>query len=150
MEILSLLRTIGALGLVLGMLAGALWAVRRYDIKLPGRVTSGSRRRIEMVERLSIDAKRSVALIRRDNAEHLILIAPDGHLTIETGIVRPDPVIEEPAAPARAAAVTTVGAPAAPVPVPSAPNDNLVDVRQGFGMLVEQARARLKVAGARA
>jgi len=137
MDILSLLRTIGALGLVLGMLAGALWVVRRYDLKLPGRVTSTNRRRIEMVERLSIDAKRSVALIRRDNAEHLILISPDGHLTIETGIVRPEPVVAEPA----------------PVAVPTvldAPNDNRVDVRQGFGMLVEQARARLKVAAARA
>jgi flagellar biogenesis protein FliO len=41
MDILSMMRTFGALGVVLGMLAGALWVVRRYDIKLPGRV-SGS------------------------------------------------------------------------------------------------------------
>ena len=89
MELLPLLRTLGALGLVLGLLAGALWAVRRYDLKLPGRVTAARRQRIQLVERLAVDAKRSIALIRRDGCEHLILIGPDGDLVIETGIVAP-------------------------------------------------------------
>lgn len=84
-----MLRTLGALGLVLGMLATALWVVRRYDLKLPGRVTGGGRKRVELVERLAVDAKRSVALIRRDGCEHLILIGPEGHATIETGITPP-------------------------------------------------------------
>jgi flagellar biogenesis protein FliO len=86
MDAYSLLRTLGSLGMVLGLLAGALWVVRRYDIKLPGRVGTTHRKRVELVERLSLDAKRSVALIRRDGAEHLILISPDGHAVIESGI----------------------------------------------------------------
>lgn len=95
-----MLRTLGALGLVLGMLATALWVVRRYDLKLPGRVTGGGRKRVELVERLAVDAKRSVALIRRDGCEHLILIGPEGHATIETGITPPPaPVAEAAAAP---------------------------------------------------
>lgn len=90
MDAFALLRTLGALGLVLGLLAGALWAVRRFDLRLPGRTGgAGRRRRVELVERLVIDAKRSVALIRRDGCEHLILIGPDGHATIETGITPP-------------------------------------------------------------
>lgn len=90
MDAFALLRTLGALALVLGLLAGALWAVRRFDLRLPGRAAGGSRRRrVELVERLVIDAKRSVALIRRDGCEHLILIGPDGHATIETGITAP-------------------------------------------------------------
>ena len=89
MDILSMFRTVGALGLVLGMLAAALWAVKRYDIKLPGRVSTGSRKRVEVVERLALDAKRSVALIRRDGREHLVLIGPDGSTTLETGIIAP-------------------------------------------------------------
>jgi len=92
MDILSMIRTVGALGVVLGMLAGALWVVRRYDIKLPGRVSGSARKRVELVERLAVDAKRSVALIRRDGCEHLILIGPEGHVTLETGIVAPEPV----------------------------------------------------------
>ncbi|WP_237709224.1 FliO/MopB family protein [Sphingomonas elodea] len=95
-----MLRTLGALSLVLGMLATALWVVRRYDLKLPGRVTGGGRKRVELVERLAVDAKRSVALIRRDGCEHLILIGPEGHATIETGITPPAaPVVETAAAP---------------------------------------------------
>lgn len=98
-----MLRTLGALGLVLGMLATALWVVRRYDLKLPGRITGGGgRRRIELVERLMVDGKRSVALIRRDGFEHLILIGPEGHVTLETGITAPpaSPAPEQ-SAPAR-------------------------------------------------
>lgn len=90
-----MLRTMGALGLVLGMLATALWVVRRYDLKLPGRVTGGARKRVELVERLAVDAKRSVALIRRDGCEHLIFIGPEGHATIETGITPPSPPVVE-------------------------------------------------------
>lgn len=95
-----MLRTLGALGMVLGMLAGALWAVRRYDIKLPGRVGASGRKRVELVERLAVDAKRSVALIRRDGCEHLVLIGPDGHAVLETGIVAPPRPVEAPEAPA--------------------------------------------------
>ncbi len=95
-----MLRTMGALGLVLGMLATALWVVRRYDLKLPGRVAGGGRKRVELVERLAVDAKRSVALIRRDGCEHLIFIGPEGHATIETGIVAPVQPVVEAAAPA--------------------------------------------------
>ncbi len=99
-----MLRTLGALGLVLGMLATALWIVRRYDLKLPGRVTGGGRKRVELVERLAVDAKRSVALIRRDGCEHLIFIGPEGHATIETGIVAPPPPVAEATAAAEGAA----------------------------------------------
>lgn len=99
-----MLRTLGALGLVLGMLATALWVVRRYDLKLPGRVTGGGRKRVELVERLAVDAKRSVALIRRDGCEHLILIGPEGHATIETGITPPPAPVAEAAAEADAPA----------------------------------------------
>jgi flagellar protein FliO/FliZ len=86
MDILSLLRTLGGLGIVLGLLAGGLWVVRRYDIRLPGRIGGGPARRLELVERLTVDAKRSVALIRRDGCEHLIFIDPSGAVVVETGI----------------------------------------------------------------
>ncbi|MFT3977155.1 MAG: flagellar biosynthetic protein FliO, partial [Sphingomonas bacterium] len=63
---------------------------RRYDLQLPGRVSaSGGGRRVELVERLPVDGRRAVALIRRDGVEHLILIGPEGHAMIETGITAP-------------------------------------------------------------
>ncbi|WP_448661360.1 flagellar biosynthetic protein FliO [Sphingomonas sp. CJ20] len=142
MDIFSMLRTLGALGMVLGMLAGALWVVRRYDLKLPGRITSGRGKRVELVERLSVDAKRSVALIRRDGCEHLILLGPEGHAMLETGITAP-PAPEpapKPARPPRTVPrlVPTPAAERAPVPAP------------GFGTLIDftTAAARLTPAPA--
>lgn len=89
MEAYALMRTLGALAIVLGILAGALWIVRRYDIRLPGRTGSGGgTRRLEVVERTSLDGRRSIALLRRDGREHLILLAPEGNLVLETAIVR--------------------------------------------------------------
>jgi flagellar protein FliO/FliZ len=90
MDFLALLRTLGALGVVLGMLAGALWAVHRFDIRLPGGITgAGSTRRLSLIERLPIDGRRSVALIRRDEREHLVLIAPEGVLLLDTHSPQP-------------------------------------------------------------
>ncbi|MDX3885287.1 MAG: flagellar biosynthetic protein FliO [Sphingomonas sp.] len=91
MDFLALLRTLGSLGVVLGLLAGALWAVRRYDLKLPGAFAGGlgpkgDVRRVQIIERLAIDARHSVALIRHDDREHLVMLAPQGPLLIEGGI----------------------------------------------------------------
>lgn len=124
MDALALLRTMGALGIVLGMLAGALWGVRRFDIKLPGRVGAHASRRLAIVERLAIDAKRSVALIRRDAEEHLVLLCPEGVIVIETPVApqtalrRLDP---QRVAPAPATATATAPAPTAPPTPPAAP-----------------------------
>lgn len=85
MTFLALLRMFGALALVLGGLAGALWAVRRFDLRLPGRIGLAPRpeRRLALVERLAVDPRRSLVLVRRDGREHLLLIAPEGHVVVE-------------------------------------------------------------------
>ena len=85
MEAATILRTFGALALVIGMLAGALWLVRRFNIRVPG--AAGGGQRLTVIERAVLDGRRSVALIRRDGREHLLLLAPEGALVIEQGIV---------------------------------------------------------------
>lgn len=88
MDAYALLRTLGALATVLGLLAGALWIVRRYGIRLPGRISSDGTRRLEVIERTMLDGRRSVALLRRDGREHLILLSPEGNALLEAGIVQ--------------------------------------------------------------
>jgi flagellar protein FliO/FliZ len=98
MDILSFLRTIGALGMVLGMLTGGLWLVRRYQLRVPQKWLSGfaglsgqsAPRRLELVERLALDPRRSVVLLRKDGREHMLLIAPEGLLRLETPAGRED------------------------------------------------------------
>lgn len=88
MDPYTLMRTLGALGIVLGLLAGALWIVRRYNIGLPGRMMKGGGNRLEVIERTTLDSRRSVALLRRDGREHLILLSPEGSVMLETSILR--------------------------------------------------------------
>lgn len=89
MEFLALLRMLGALAVVLGLLVGALWVVRRYDLRLPQKWLAGmgdknAPRRLELVERLSLDPRRQIVLIRRDYKEISLLIAPEGVIMLDS------------------------------------------------------------------
>ena len=85
MDLLDLLRTFGALAVVLGLMVGALWALRRWGGGwLPA--ASGQARRLAVVEQLSVDPKRRLVLIRRDSREHLLLLTAEGALVVETNV----------------------------------------------------------------
>ena len=85
-ELLPLARSLGALCLLIGLLAAALWAVRRYGIVLPGMVAERPEKRLALVERLAVDGKRTLLLVRRDNTEHLLVSGPEGVQVIERRI----------------------------------------------------------------
>lgn len=94
MEFLSFLRMIGSLALVLGLLVGALFLVRRYELRLPqawlGRIGgSAAQRRLQLVERLALDPRRSLVLVRRDEREFTLVIAPEGLLLLDGSDARP-------------------------------------------------------------
>lgn len=91
-----MLRTIGALSLVLGLLGGALWIVRRYDIRMraPWLAARSADRRLVLVERLALDGRRAVMLIRCDDREHAVLVAPEGLLTLPATRRAGDPSTE--------------------------------------------------------
>jgi len=151
MDLLSLLRTLGGLGVVLGLLAGALWAVRRYDIKLPGRVGGGAARRLDVVERLAIDGKRSVALIRRDGCEHLVLLDPAGAVVIEGGIGRDlamplDEPLKAHAPVVQPKSFSPAATASEPVPAPSAAEDDIVPFQEALSRIQERAR-RMRASG---
>lgn len=150
MDALALLRMTGALGVVLGLLAGGLWLVRRFDITLPGQIGAGRRRRLELVERLSLDAKRSIALIRRDGQEHLILIGPEGHGIIETAIPPESPQSFADHLPGVPAMPELYRPPvivprADPVPTPApVPATSPAPEPAGFGGWIDRERAALR------
>lgn len=123
-DTLALVRSLGALLTVLGCLAAALWAVRRFNLVLPGTGPAADRR-LAVVERLSLDPRRSLTLLRRDDIEHLVLIAPEGHLVIES----------------RIAGVAVV--PAARTATADAKSPLLARIGTEFGQLVERARQPL-------
>lgn len=87
MDVLDFARYIGALLLVLGLIGFAGLGARRFG--LPGLAKPIATRRLKIVETLMISPRQRLAIIRRDEVEHLVLIGPDGASVIEQNISPP-------------------------------------------------------------
>lgn len=88
MEAGTLVSALATLFLVLLMIVGLGWALRRFGLGM-GRMnrhggTAG--RRLSIVEIAPLDMKRRLVLIRRDEVEHLILLGPQTETVVERGI----------------------------------------------------------------
>ncbi|MBW6525554.1 flagellar biosynthetic protein FliO [Sphingomonas sp. RHCKR7] len=90
MDLIASLRSLGALALVLGLLAAGAWGVRRYApgglrLALPGGAGAAGERRLHLVERLALDQRRALLLVRHDAREHLILLSGDQAVRLDAG-----------------------------------------------------------------
>jgi flagellar protein FliO/FliZ len=74
---------------IIAIMAGAFYLLRRFGA---GALASGSVRgrqpRLAVIDTASVDTRRSLVLIRRDNVEHLIMIGGPTDVVIEPNIVR--------------------------------------------------------------
>ncbi len=86
MGTMSYVQAVLALILVLGLIMGMAWLLRRYGLGEGGRNPMGRKRRLATVESTSVDARHRLVLVRRDNTEHLLMIGPGDSLVIEQGI----------------------------------------------------------------
>ncbi|MFN0044681.1 MAG: FliO/MopB family protein [Alphaproteobacteria bacterium] len=80
------LRFVASLAFVLALIAVAGWAVRRYGFGAYSTRGGKVARRIAIVEQITLDTKRRLVLLRRDDVEHLVLLGTAGDLVIETAI----------------------------------------------------------------
>lgn len=74
---------------VLGLVAVVFWLVRRYSAAGLGRIGRGRVPRLAIIDAMSIDGRRRLVLVRRDNVEHLILIGGPTDVVVEQTIQRP-------------------------------------------------------------
>lgn len=74
-----------ALALVLALILGLAWAVKRFGLggALARNLPSSSERRLSLVEVLTLDARRKLILIKRDDREHLLLLGVNNDIVIE-------------------------------------------------------------------
>ncbi len=130
--------------IVLGLIGAAAWAVRRFGSgRYGGTGQRGRQPRLAVIDHASVDARRRLILIRRDNVEHLLLIGGPTDVVVEPNIVRAMPASREvPVARTPAAAEPLLRTlplpegglsdswplqpePASPVPPPRAQRDTL-------------------------
>ncbi len=90
---------------VLALIGLTAWVVRRFGAnRLGGAGARGRQPRLAVIDAASVDGRRRLVLIRRDNIEHLLMIGGPTDVVIEPNIVRAAAVREAPREPMRPAA----------------------------------------------
>lgn len=101
----TLLNAAFALGIVLVLIVIGLWLLKLVT-NAGDRLARSSDRRLQVLETASVDGKRKVMIIRRDNVEHVIMTGGPQDLVIETGIAVPEPQAQPARRPAARPAAT--------------------------------------------
>ena len=83
------LKMLFAFIVVFGLLALALWLVRRFSGERAGHPAARGRQpRLAVIDAATVDGRRRLVLIRRDNVEHLLIIGGPTDVVIEQNILR--------------------------------------------------------------
>jgi flagellar protein FliO/FliZ len=103
--------------IVLGLIGATAWAVRRFGAgSIGGAGMRGRQPRLAVVDYASVDGRRRLLLVRRDNVEHLVMIGGPTDVVVESNIVRAAAAPREIAIPRPAAAVAESLPHAIPLP----------------------------------
>ncbi len=83
------LRVVIVFPLVLGLAVGCMWLLRRYGgSRVGGNATRGRQPRLAVIDSASVDGRRRLIIVRRDNVEHLLMIGGPSDVVVEQNIVR--------------------------------------------------------------
>ncbi len=83
MEFIDYLRFGFALVFVIGLIGGMAVVARRFGFGFPSGPGTGKQRRLRMVEALSLDGRRRLVLIRRDDTEYLVLLGATSETLVD-------------------------------------------------------------------
>jgi flagellar protein FliO/FliZ len=74
---------------VLGLIGIIAWLVRRFGANRIGSgATRGRQPRLAVIDATSVDGRRRLVLVRRDNTEHLLMIGGPTDVVVEANIIR--------------------------------------------------------------
>jgi hypothetical protein len=104
---------------VLALIGLTAWLVRRFGVNRLGSAARGRQPRLAVIDAASVDGRRRLVLIRRDNIEHLLMIGGPTDIVIEPNIVRTLGAREGAREPARLAVPSEAPMRSAPAPEPS-------------------------------
>jgi flagellar protein FliO/FliZ len=104
LDVSTPVRVLGAIIILIALLGAFFWLVRRFGGERLGTTTARGRQpRLAVIDAATVDGRRRLVLIRRDNVEHLLMIGGPSDLVVEPNIVRAAAAPRE-AAPARPSA----------------------------------------------
>jgi hypothetical protein len=86
---------------VLLLIGAATWLVRRFGATRLDPAARNRQPRLAVVDAAAIDGRRKLVIIRRDNAEHLLMIGGPTDVVVETNILRAGPLAARETTPAR-------------------------------------------------
>ncbi len=94
MDTVDPLRFVFAFLFVIGLIGLSAFALKRYSRTAGGALLLGqvvnqspTSTRLQVVEVRRIDQRRRLMLVRRDNVEHLLLLADNRELVVESNII---------------------------------------------------------------
>ncbi len=73
---------------VLALIGLIAWLVRRFGAHRLGSSARGRQPRLAVIDAATVDGRRRLVLIRRDNTEHLLMIGGPTDVVVESNIVR--------------------------------------------------------------
>src|ERR1700735_3509618 len=74
--------------IVLGLIGAIAWALRRFGAGRFRDNARGRQPRLAVIDHASVDGRRRLILVRRDNVEHLLMIGGPTDVVVEANIVR--------------------------------------------------------------
>ena len=83
----DIVRLLLALAFVVGLMGGLALLMKKLGLSENTLVKpKDGKKRLKIIETLPLDSRRRIALIERDNEQHLILLGLNGDTIIETNI----------------------------------------------------------------
>ncbi|MGB6658418.1 MAG: flagellar biosynthetic protein FliO, partial [Xanthobacteraceae bacterium] len=69
--------------IVLGLIGAIAWALRRFGAGRFRDTARGRQPRLAVIDHASVDGRRRLILVRRDNVEHLLMIGGPTDVVVE-------------------------------------------------------------------
>lgn len=83
----DIVRLLLALAVVIGLMGGLALIMKKLGLAENAHISpKGGKKRLKIVETLALDSRRRVAIIQRDDKQHLVLLGLNGDTVIETNI----------------------------------------------------------------
>lgn len=87
MGIAGIIKFLAALLFVLGLMGGLALALKKLGVNQPGFAGRGNKR-LKLVEALPLDARRKALILQCDEAQHLVIIGPQGETLVQANITQ--------------------------------------------------------------